>query len=139
MQIIPYLYFNGCAEEAMALYQRAFKTPDPEIMRFRDQPAPDMPEAFGNRIMHAELITSAGSFYVSDTMGTETVTVGDNVQVNINCESAEEQQFIYSVLSEGGKITMPLQDTFWGAIYGAFTDRYGISWSLNFQKSEPHF
>jgi len=38
---------------------------------------------------------------------------------------------IFDALSAGGKVTMELQDMFWGAYYGSFTDKYGINWMVN--------
>jgi len=39
----------------------------------------------------------------------------------------------FDALSAGGKITMPLQDTFWGAKFGMLVDAYGVSWMFNCQ------
>ncbi len=40
----------------------------------------------------------------------------------------------FAALGEGAMITMPLQDTFWGAVFGGLTDKYGNHWLLNFSK-----
>ena len=36
-------------------------------------------------------------------------------------------------LAINGQIEMPLEKTFWGALYGAFTDQFGIKWMVNCQ------
>jgi len=59
-----------------------------------------------------------------------------NVQINLNLDSEEEIRRIFEGLSAGANITIPLQDTFWGAIYGALTDQFGVNWSFNHQKTE---
>lgn len=135
MQTVPYLYFNGSAEEAMTLYQKALKTETPQIMRFKDQPSEGLPKEYDNKVMHAELVAEGILIYISDAMGPNDVTVGDNVQINLNCDSEEQVKWIFDTLAEGGKIGMPLQDTFWGAYFGSLTDRFGVTWSLNFQKT----
>jgi len=135
MQTVPYLYFDGNAEEAIALYQKALKTKDPQIMRFKDQPSPDLPAEYEDKVMHAELIADGIVIYVSDAVGSYKVQIGDNVQINLNCDSEEQVNWIFKTLSEGGKVGMELQDTFWGAYYGSLTDRFGVTWSLNFQKT----
>lgn len=135
MEVVPYLYFNGNAEEAITLYQKAFKVEAPSVMRFKDQPGAEVPAEIGEKILHAELITPGGTLYFSDSFGENSVKVGDNVQININCDSEEQIRGIYTRLSEGGLVLMPLEDTFWGALFGSFTDRFGITWSLNFQKT----
>jgi PhnB protein len=37
-------------------------------------------------------------------------------------------------MSRGGKITMPLEDTFWGARFGMLTDKFGVNWMFNYDK-----
>mgnify|MGYP001767292522 FL=1 len=60
--------------------------------------------------------------------------MGNNLQINLNCDSEEEMRKIFSGLSEGATITMPMENTFWDALFAGLTDRFGISWTLNFQK-----
>lgn len=134
MKVIPYFYFNGNAQEALERYQKAFKTKASSIMRFKDQPSPDMPPEFAERIMHTELAIGDDLIYISDAM--TPIKAGGSVEVNLNCDSEEDLRYIYGILSEGANITMPLQDTFWGALFVAFTDQYGVSWSLNYQYPE---
>jgi PhnB protein len=135
MQVVPYIYLNGNAEEAIAFYQKALKTEVPQIMRYKEQPSPDMPAEYANLIMHAELITEGCTFYLSDAVGENSVKVGDNLQINLNCDSDEQIRWIFDHLTEGGQVRMKLEDTFWGALFGSLTDQFGITWSLNFQKT----
>ncbi len=134
MQVVPYLYFNGNAEEAIFFYQKALKAQDPSIMRYKEQPGTEIPKEYENLIMHAELKANGSTFYISDA-GSEKVEAGDNLQINLNCDSEEEIRWIFDHLIEGGQVRMKLEDTFWGALFGSLTDRYGITWSLNFQKT----
>jgi PhnB protein len=61
------------------------------------------------------------------------VALGDNVQINIQCESNDEIERFFAGLSEGGKVKLPLQDMFWGAKFGMLTDKYGIHWMFNYE------
>jgi PhnB protein len=56
---------------------------------------------------------------------------GDNMHINLEPETKKETKRLYNALSAGGKITMELQDMFWGAYYGSCTDKYGINWMFN--------
>ncbi len=114
MQAIPYLYFNGNADEAIKFYVKALKANPPQIMHYQEQPFPDMPADLAEKIMHAEFIADGCIFYVSDAMGQNEVKVGNNLQINLNCDSEEQIRELYSRLSEGAQIHMELQDTFWG-------------------------
>ena len=62
------------------------------------------------------------------------VKQGNNYHINIDCESEAEIEKLFDALGEDGKITMPLQDTFWGARFGMLTDRFGVNWMFNFEK-----
>lgn len=135
MQVVPYFYFNGNAEEALKFYADVFKAKAPAIMRYKDQPSPNLPVEHEEMILHSELIIQNSTFYISDAVGDHAVKVGDNIQINLNCDSEEQIQGIYEQLKTGGQVRMPLQDTFWGALFGSLTDQFGITWSLNFQKA----
>jgi len=59
---------------------------------------------------------------------------GTNFSICLNPESLAEAEKVFSALAEKGKVTMPLQDTFWGARFGMLTDQFGINWMFNFEK-----
>ncbi len=131
MQVIPYFYFNGAAEEAIQFYSKVFDAELTGMMRFKEQPGVEVPPEIAEKIMHAEIIIGGHSIYISDS--DSPLMIGENVQVNINCDSEDEINRFFEGLSEGANISMPLGEQFWGATFGALTDKYGISWSLNFQ------
>ena len=60
---------------------------------------------------------------------------GNNFALSIECSSAEEQETLFARLAEGGSVTMPLSDTFWGARFGILLDQFGIAWMFNFDKA----
>jgi PhnB protein len=60
------------------------------------------------------------------------VTAGNTVHLNLEPDSRAEADRLFKALSEGGQVQMPMQDQFWGAYYGSFTDRFGIPWMINF-------
>ena len=59
-------------------------------------------------------------------------TVGNNFAIAIEGESRKHCDAIFAQLSEGGTVRMPLDDMFWGAYYGMWTDRFGINWLINY-------
>ena len=61
--------------------------------------------------------------------------MGDNIHMSLNFTDEAEQTKIFEHLSTGGKITMPLGDTFWGARFGMLTDQFGIHWMFNCNKT----
>ena len=131
-QLNPYLNFNGTADKAIQLYQSALGAKVDSIMRFGDA-AGNMPVAPAdkNRVMHARLQVGGGMFMLSDTMPNAPVGTGGNVHITLDFDDADEMAKKFDALAAGGKVTMPLQDTFWDARFGMLTDAYGIHWMFN--------
>lgn len=128
--ITPYLTFNGNAHQAMTFYKEVLGG-DLNLMTFGNSPM-EVPVDAKDRIMHATLSNGTFTLMASDTMPNDTVTNGNSVSLSINCGSLEEIDRFYNSLSDGGQITMPLQDTFWGARFAMLTDKFGISWMFNY-------
>src|SRR5262245_12512033 len=134
MQFInPYLNFDGNTREAMEFYARVLGA-QLEIQSFADVGMADKPE-LKDRTMHASLKKGDVVIMASDTMPGMNFVPGNNVWININCESDEEIERLFKALGEGGSVVMPLADQFWGAKFGMLNDKYGMHWMLNFEKS----
>lgn len=136
-----YLTFNGNCEEAFTFYQSVFGGAFPYIGRFKDMPQEGenkpMSEADGNKIMHVTLpISKETTLQGSDTVGEWAASFkqGNNFSISINAETKEEADKLFNGLSDGGQITMPMNQTFWGAYFGMFTDKFGIAWMVNFDE-----
>jgi PhnB protein len=131
----PYLHFEGNCEEAFDFYKSVFGGEFASHMRWKDMKcdAPP-PEYQGNKIMHVSLPVGLGTVLMgSDRPGEmEKGTIGDNFSIAIGPDSKEEATRIFNGLSAGGKVTMSLEDTFWGAYFGMFTDKFGIQWMVNY-------
>lgn len=135
MQIIPYINFSGHAEEALKFYVSVLKAELGEIMRFTPEMYPDMPEYMKDWVMHAEVRFNGNAIYLSDTFEPDKRQMGNAVTIHIDCESSLEINELFNALKDGGTVTDPLKDTFWGAIYGSLTDKFGVLWSFNYQKA----
>lgn len=91
----------------------------------------------GNKIMHITLpISDETSLLGSDVMGewSPAFILGNNFAASINTESKEEADRLFNALSKGGQVTMPMNQTFWGAYFGMFTDAFGVNWMINFDE-----
>ena len=127
MKLAPYLSFDGQCEAAFEFYAKVFG--GEIIARNRYEGAPmEIPEGFEQKIMHAELIFENNSIQGSDQPN---INVANNSTMNLSFVEVFIMDEIFKNLSEGGKITMPLQDTFWGARFGLLTDKFGINWQFN--------
>ena len=134
-----YLTFEGNCEAAFNFYKSAFGGEFSGINRFGEMPpqdgTPPLSEEAKNRIMHVSLPVSSETILMgSDTMPgmSPDLTVGNNFSISLGVNSREEADKLFAALSEGGKITMPLEVTFWGAYFGMWTDQFGINWMVNY-------
>ncbi len=136
----PYLNFKGNTEEAFNFYKSVFGGEFMTLQRFKDTPAADkIPANEKAKIMHVALPIGKGNVLMGtdalESMG-QKLTIGNNFYISINAESKEEAEKLFNGLSAGGKIEMPLQDAFWGAYFGMFTDKFGIQWMVNYDYNQ---
>lgn len=131
----PYLNFDGNARDAMTFYQKCV---DGElvIQTFGDVKAPG-PPGTENRVMHARLSKGSAVVMASDTMPGMPFKPGNTFWVNVDCESVPEIEKLFAAFAEGGKVTMPLADQFWGARFGMLVDKFGINWMFNCELKKP--
>ncbi len=137
----PYLVFNGTCEEAFNFYKSVFGGEFQYLGRFSDMPESDckhMPKDLLNKIMHVSLPISEETILMgSDSnpnMGE--VNSGNNVSLSIGVSSKDEAETVFNSLSQGGKVTMPLQDTFWGSYFGMLEDKFGFIWMIGYDSVE---
>ena len=135
-----YLNFSRNTEEAFNFYKSVFggEFSGNGIARFKDIPAmngaPPISENDKNLIMHIELPIVGGHVLMGtdapETMGFK-VNFGNNVHISLEPDNRAETQKLFNALSQGGKITMELQNMFWGAFFGSVTDKFGVQWMFN--------
>lgn len=130
-QLTPYLNFDGTATKAIALYERALGAKTEHVQRFGEMPGGSPSPENKDRVLHALLRLGETAVMISDTMPGMPLPVGRNVHVCLEFDDVSEMTAKFDALGQGGTITMPLQDTFWGAKFGMLTDAYGISWMFN--------
>ncbi len=137
--INSYLSFMGNTEEAFNFYRSVFGTEFVGgIRRFGDMPDNDaLPKEDKEKVMHVGLPIGGSSFLMgTDALESQgqSLIFGNNFYISISPESRAEAKKLFDGLSAGGKVISPLEDTFWGAYFGAFTDKFGVQWMVNYLK-----
>jgi PhnB protein len=129
-----YLNFNGNTEEAFNFYKSVFGGEFRTLQRFKDIPDADkMPADEQNLVMHVALPVGGNVLMGTDVGGTmPPTTFGTNSSISIEAASEDEANNLFNGLSAGGKVGMPLQKMFWGALFGYFTDKFGVQWMVNY-------
>lgn len=132
IQLNPYLNFDGTADPAIKLYQRALGAKVEFLQRCGDAPGGDqMPEALKQRILHARIKVGDAAIMISDTQPGDPPTIGTNVLLCVQCTDVETMQAQFAAIAEGGKINLALQKTFFSPMFGMLVDAYGVSWMFN--------
>lgn len=128
-----YLNFDGNCGEAFDFYKSVFGGEYQARMTFGEVPGMgDVPAAQKNKVMHVALPIGNTLLLGSDwSPQFGTMIRGNSFAVTIQAESQAEADKLFQGLSEGGKVTMPLDMAFWGAYFGMFTDKFGINWMVN--------
>jgi PhnB protein len=137
--INPHINFNGNAEEAFNFYKSVFGGEFAKIMRFKDLASDEFPvaENEANKIMHIALPIGKNVLMANDVpeaMG-RTNENENRSKIVISAESKEEADKLFSGLSAGGQIEMPIADSPWGSYFGMFRDKYGIEWMVDFEQN----
>ncbi len=131
MQINTYLMFPGTCEEAFKLYAKVLGGKIEAMMPHAGTPAEaHTPPEWKNKIMHARLSVGDQVLMGSDSPP-QYQSKPQSFSVSLGVNDPAEAERIYNALSEGGKITMPLGQTFWARKFGMFQDRFGIPWMIN--------
>lgn len=130
MILAPYLNFNGCCEEAMAFYSACFDGEITALNRYENAPM-SMPANYRQKVMHAEMVFEDNRIQGCDALPSNEMIQGTDFSLSINVAEVFVLDRVFNRLAEGGVITMPLQDTFWGARFGMITDRFGIRWMFS--------
>ena len=142
MTIEPYLNFPGNCEEVFNHYKTVFGGEFLTFQRFSEMPPQEgfeLPDAYREKIMHVSLRISEEAVLMGSDSGGEwapEIITGNNIILSIGVDSKEQADDLFGKLSDGGKITMPLEQAFWGSYFGMCTDRFGINWMVSFGQSQ---
>lgn len=139
-RVVTYLNFPGNAEEAFNFYKTVFGTEfiGKGLQRFGDIPAesghPPVPDNIKKMILHVELPVLGGHVIMATDAPKEMgfdLQSGNNMHICLEPSTRVETEKLFNALSEGGKVSMPLADMFFGAYFGELKDKFGINWMFN--------
>ena len=138
MTLNTYLHFNGNCREAFEFYRSVFGGEFTFIDTFANGPDDfEVPEEELDNIMHVSLPIGSSVLMGSDTPSSfGPANMGNNFSISCLTQSREETDELFAGISEGGTVTCPLADMFWGAYFGSCTDRFGINWQFNCEHKE---
>lgn len=138
--INPYINFNGNAEEAFTFYKSVFGGEFGSVVHFGDLASDDFPvaEDEADKIMRITL-PIGGSTLMANDVPAILGRVDENEnrsKISVSVESREEADNIFTGLTEGGTVEMPMDNSPWGTYFGMFRDKYGIEWTVEYSSAK---
>ena len=131
MKVEPYLFFEGRCEEALEFYRKVLGAEVTMLVRFKDSPDPDMCQTgTEDKVMHANLRIGDNTLMASDGR-CEGQAAFQGFSLSLSLADEAEAERLFSALSDGGRVEMPLTKTFWSPLFGMVIDRFGVLWMVN--------
>ncbi|PWT76331.1 MAG: hypothetical protein C5B59_06850 [Bacteroidetes bacterium] len=130
MKLITYLHFNGNCEDALHFYKKCFRGKILEFSRMSESSIP-IPESHKDKVMHSRFQFGDNLIYMSDVLPGNISQEGSNIRLTLEFKDKKRMNDLFEKLSEGGRIVMPIQDTFWHSRFGQCVDQFGIHWMMN--------
>jgi|SoiMethySBSTD1v2_1073268.scaffolds.fasta_scaffold3085506_1 PhnB protein len=133
MFLQPYLHFNGRCEDALNFYGKVLGAEVTFMMRYKDSPDPQSKAHIApgteNKIMHSNVKIRDTEVMMSDGQGHDELANFDGFSLTLNVTPGEADK-LFAGLSEGGKVQLPLCETFFADKFGMCADKFGVSWLL---------
>jgi PhnB protein len=128
----PYLFFGGRCEEALEFYRTAVGAEVLMLMRMKEspEPQPGLRPGMEEKVMHASFRVGASTLMASDGR-CEGEPNFEGFTLSIVVPDDAEAERVFAALGEGGKVEMPLMQTFWAPKFGMVEDRFGVGWMVS--------
>ena len=131
----PYIMFDGNCSEAMNFYKEALNG-ELEITPYKGSPI-EVPDSYKDKILHARLTFGNAVLMAADGIPGQKSKFGHSIHLSISTKDLAEAELYFNNLVEGGTITMPFDETFWGATFGMLTDKFGVNWMVSCELPKP--
>src|SRR5262245_17870589 len=132
MAIEPYLFFNGCCEEAVEFYKKALGAEVLMLMRYKESPEPPppgmVPAGWDDKIMHTSMRIGNATVMASDGCSEGPAFKGFSLSLTAANEAGASRFF--KALADQGQVQMALGKTFWSPCFGMVADRFGVGWMV---------
>ena len=134
MLVQTYLHFQGQCEAAIKFYQRHLGAEILYMGYYKGSPMEDqVPANMRDKVMHATFQIGPAQIMASDNVHEDSKDMS-GFSLSLTPSSADQAENLFKALSENGKVTMPLQKTFFAERFGMLTDQFGIPWMVHFEK-----
>ena len=128
MQLHTYVNYGGNCEQAFRYYEQHLGGKITMLMRHGEQPGPSgAPADWNGKVLHARMSLAGTELLGADIPGYEPMR---SAYLSLTVDSDAEADRVFGLLSDGGQIFMPMQETFFASRFAMLRDRFGTSWML---------
>ena len=133
MKVNTYLNYGGNCGEAFRFYEKELGGKINMLMTHGQSPVPGAGPEMKDAVLYAS-ITIAGTNIMGSDVSPDRFQPMRSVYLCLGVESDAEAERIYALLSEGGQVFMPIQETFFATRFAQLRDRFGTSWMIIHEK-----
>jgi PhnB protein len=132
------LAFNGQCEAAFRFYERCLNGTITFMLRWGESPmAADVSPDWGTKVYHSTLKVG-GAVITGGDFSPDRYEQPQGFSFLLQMDDPMVAESVFQALSEDGQIGMPLQETFWAGRFGVVKDQFGITWTINCERTtEP--
>ena len=130
------LHFNGQCAAAFKFYERHLNGKIAFMMPWGESPiASQVSPEWHDKILHARITIGDTELIGSDVLR-EHYEPPKGFSVLLGIDNPSDGERVFNALAENGRVTMPLQKTFWAPRYGCVVDQFGIPWEINCEEAQ---
>ncbi len=135
MRMNAYVNFRGNCAEAIRYYETHLGAKRGMIMTHGQspQPSPVAPE-WKDAVLHAQITIGDSELMAADIPNAEPMR---SAYLTLRMDSDSEAERVFSALSQGGRILMPIEETFFASRFGQVQDQFGINWMILHDRPMP--
>jgi PhnB protein len=138
MKVTPYLNYGGNCKEAFLFYEKNLGGKILFMMTHGEAPpgGPPTPPEWKDKVLYANLSIGTTQIMGSD-VPLDRFQPMRSVYLALNVDSSEEAERVHAVLSDGGEVFMPMQETFFAHRFSMLRDKFGASWMILHERTAP--
>jgi len=130
VQLHTYLNYGGNCEEAFKFYEQHLGGKITMLMRHGEQPnAQQVPPEWKRAVLHARM-NIGGTELLGADIPPDRFQPIRSAYLSLTIDTSEETERVFALLSDGGQVFMPLEETFFASRFAMLRDRFGTSWML---------
>ena len=127
MKLDIYLNYRGNCEEAFLFYEQHLGGRITGLVRHRDQPNPNIPADWADKVLHARIEFGGTVLMGADIPNSEPMR---SAYLSLSLDNEAEAERVYALLADGGDIFMKMEKTPFANRFAMLRDRFGTSWML---------